>query len=61
MMQRVSFFLSPELAAGLDALQQKHGTPKAESIRRAIEAYLRDQGALKAPANTPRKAKGGAR
>jgi hypothetical protein len=44
-MRRVSLFLSDDLLAGLERLKVKHGTPQAESIRRAIAAYLRQQGA----------------
>ena len=46
-MRRVSLFISPELLAGLDRLKVEHGTPQAESIRRAIAAYL-DQKGVKA-------------
>ncbi len=47
MMRRVSFFISEQLEAGLKALKEEHGTPEAESIRRAITAYLKDKGVLK--------------
>jgi hypothetical protein len=43
-MRRVSLFLSDDLIAGLDALKTEHGTPHAESIRRAIAAYLAEKG-----------------
>ena len=46
-MRRLGFFISDELDAGLKALKQEHGTPEAESIRRAITAYLKDKGVLK--------------
>ena len=45
-MRRVAFFLPDELQAGLRALKEQHGTPEAESIRRAITAYLREKGVL---------------
>ena len=40
-MKRVSLFLRNDLRDGLAILKHRHGTPEAESIRRAIEAYLR--------------------
>jgi hypothetical protein len=43
-MRRVSLFISEELLAGLDVLRAEHGTPHAESIRRAIAAYLAEKG-----------------
>ena len=42
-MHRTSLFLTKELHAGLKALKQEHGTPEAESIRRAITAYLKEK------------------
>jgi hypothetical protein len=45
-MRRVSLFISEDLLAGLKALKAEHGTPEAESIRRAIAAYLTDKGVL---------------
>jgi metal-responsive CopG/Arc/MetJ family transcriptional regulator len=39
-MRRVSLFLPDDLLEGLDRLKTEHGTPHAESIRRAIAAYL---------------------
>jgi metal-responsive CopG/Arc/MetJ family transcriptional regulator len=43
-MRRVSLFIDDHLLAGLDALKAEHGTPHAESIRRAIAAYLAERG-----------------
>jgi metal-responsive CopG/Arc/MetJ family transcriptional regulator len=43
-MRRVSLFVSENLLAGLDRLKAEHGTPQAESIRRAIAAYLDQKG-----------------
>ncbi len=43
-MRRVSLFISEDLLAGLKALKAEHGTPEAESIRRAIAAYLAEKG-----------------
>ena len=37
-------FIPEELLAGLKALKAEHGTPEAESIRRAIAAYLAEKG-----------------
>jgi predicted DNA-binding protein len=54
----MSLFMSPELEAGLKALKVEHGTPEAESIRRAVAAYLTAMGVLKATPKggpTPRK------
>ena len=48
-MRRVSLFISENLLAGLDRLKAEHGTPQAESIRRAIAAYLNQKG-VKTPA-----------
>ena len=46
-MRRLSFFVSPELDAGLKALKAEHGTPEAVTIRRALEGYLQEKGVLK--------------
>jgi hypothetical protein len=43
-MRRVAVFIPEELLAGLKALKTEHGTPEAESIRRAIAAYLTEKG-----------------
>ena len=43
-MRRVAVFLPEELLAGLKLLKAEHGTPEAESIRRAIAAYLSEKG-----------------
>ena len=45
-MRRVSLFISEELLAGLKALKAEHGTPEAESIRRALAMYLAEKGVL---------------
>ena len=37
-------FIPEELLAGLKALKAEHGTPEAESIRRALAAYLNEKG-----------------
>jgi hypothetical protein len=47
-MRRLAFFISPELDAGLKALKAQHGTPEAETIRRALTAYLTEKGVLHA-------------
>ena len=43
-MRRVAVFIPEELLQGLKALKAEHGTPEAESIRRAISAYLAEKG-----------------
>ena len=45
-MRRLSFFISEPLDAGLKALKLEHGTPEAETIRRALTAYLKEKGVL---------------
>jgi hypothetical protein len=45
-MRRVSLFLPQDLLDGLEQLKVEHGTPQAESIRRALDAYLRQKGVL---------------
>lgn len=44
MRTRMSFFIDPELNAALEQLQERDGVPKAESIRRALAAYLEEKG-----------------
>jgi Ribbon-helix-helix protein, copG family len=39
-MRRVSLFLPEALLEGLAELKREHGTPQAESIRRAVTEYL---------------------
>jgi predicted DNA-binding protein len=52
-----TFHIDSELAEGLKALKEKHGTAESESIRRAIAAYLREMGVMKTDRKraTPRK------
>jgi hypothetical protein len=50
-MRRLSFFISEDLDAGLKALKNQHGTPEAETIRRALATYLAEKGVL--PAHRP--------
>jgi predicted DNA-binding protein len=52
-MRRLSFFISEELDAGLKALKAEHGTPEAETIRRALTAYLAEKGAMPQKATKP--------
>jgi len=47
-MRRLSFFISDDLDAGIKALKEEHGTPEAETIRRALAAYLAEKGVLPA-------------
>jgi hypothetical protein len=44
LMTRVSLFIPRDQLEGLEALKEAHGTPVAESIRRAIAAYLGEKG-----------------
>ena len=43
-MKRISFFIDPWLDQSLEDIQRKGSTPKAESIRNAITAYVVDRG-----------------
>jgi hypothetical protein len=43
-----TFYIDPELAAGLKTLKEHTGAPEAESIRRALAEYLRKRGVVKA-------------
>jgi hypothetical protein len=45
-MRRLCFFISPELDKGLKVMKAEHGTPEAETIRRALTKYLAEKGAL---------------
>jgi hypothetical protein len=45
-MRRVSLFVPQGLLKGLKTLKKQNGTPEAESIRRAIAAYLLEKGVL---------------
>jgi hypothetical protein len=47
-MRRLAFWIPEHLDAGLKAMKAEHGTPEAETIRRALAAYLSDKGMLKA-------------
>jgi hypothetical protein len=57
-MRRLAFWIPERLDGGLKALKAEHGTPEAETIRRALTAYLSDKGVLKPEpkgGRTPRK------
>lgn len=57
-MRRLSFFISAELDAGLKLLKAQHGTPEAETIRRALTVYLTEKGVVKTgPMKSTRKRK----
>lgn len=43
-----AFRLDPELIAGLQAIKDKTGAPIAEQVRRAIVAWLKENGVTKA-------------
>jgi hypothetical protein len=45
-MRRLSFFISEPLNDGLKALKERDGVAEAESIRRALDAYLKEKGVL---------------
>jgi hypothetical protein len=45
-MRRLSFFISEPLDDGLKALKERDGVAEAESIRRALAAYLKEKGVL---------------
>jgi hypothetical protein len=46
-MRRVSHFIPDDLLAAMKRLKAEHGTPEAETIRRALSAYLAGKGALR--------------
>jgi hypothetical protein len=53
-MRRLAFWIPEDLDEGLKALKAEHGTPEAETIRRALKAYLSEKGTLK-PDRKPAK------
>jgi Ribbon-helix-helix domain len=48
--RRYTFYITEELDAALKALKQRDGIPEAEALRRALAAYLEQQGVLGSPA-----------
>jgi hypothetical protein len=44
--RRYTFYITEELDAALKALKQRDGIPEAEALRRALAAYLEEQGVL---------------
>ena len=56
-MRRLPFFIPDDLGAGLKALKAQHGTPEAETIRRALRAYLSEKGVLQEPTAKPAQKK----
>ena len=54
-MRRVAVFIPEDLLSGLKALKAEHGTPEAESIRRAIAAYLAEKRVKRLPPPKTRK------
>ena len=52
-MRRLSFFISEDLDAGLKALKAQHGTPEAETIRRALQAYLTEKKVMEVARSAP--------
>jgi hypothetical protein len=51
----VAVFIPEDLLSGLKALKAEHGTPEAESIRRAIAAYLAEKRVKRLPPPKTRK------
>lgn len=47
-MRRLNFYIPRHLDEGLQALKEREGVLPAETIRRALSAYLRDKGVLRA-------------
>ncbi len=45
--RRYTFFIDPELDAGLKELKRRDGTTESEAIRRAIGDYLEGRGVTK--------------
>ena len=43
-----TFMIDPELDEGLKALKRRDGASESESIRRALTAYLKRKGVMKA-------------
>ena len=39
-----SFYLDPDLAAGLKLMKEQRGVPESEQVRRAIRAWLEGEG-----------------
>ncbi len=53
-----SFYLDPELAAGLKEIKQQRGVPESEQVRRAIRAWLEAEGITLKPAPRARQKRG---
>jgi hypothetical protein len=51
--RRYTFYITDELDAALKALKERDGIPEAETLRRALTAYLAEQGILEAPSSRP--------
>jgi hypothetical protein len=43
----VAFEITPELKEGLDTIKERDGVPISEQIRRGIQMWLVEKGALK--------------
>jgi hypothetical protein len=59
--RRLSFFIPESLNDGLKALKERDGVAEAESIRRALIAYLREKGVLAEPRAARSKPRKGAK
>jgi hypothetical protein len=46
--QRYNLFIDPEQKAALAAIKARDGIPESEQIRRAIDRWLEERGAVKA-------------
>ena len=53
-----SFYLNPELAAGLKEIKQQRGVPESEQVRRAIRAWLEAEGITLKPVPRARQKRG---
>jgi len=53
MMKKVAFWLKPEQLAKLRAIQKQLGVPVSESIRRAIDQYLKQKAKKEVKSGTP--------
>ena len=50
-----SFWIDHELAAGLRWIKERDGVPESEQIRRAIDRWLHEKGAIKRKRQEERK------
>ena len=43
-MRRVTFYIAPDLSAGLKTIKERDGVPESEQIRRGIRLWLETKG-----------------